>query len=65
MGLVGMVVLVVAVVLGGLAYDRADARSGCSANDSAFETTAEDCPQDRAASPADEGSFAGADAALT
>jgi hypothetical protein len=59
-----MVVVVVALVLRGLAYYRADAGAGCSADKRSFEATAEDRTEGRATGAANEGTFAGADAAL-
>ena len=59
-----MVVVVVALVLRGLAYYRADAGAGCSADKCSFEASAEDRAEDRAAGPANEGTFTGANAAL-
>jgi hypothetical protein len=59
-----VIVVVVALVLGGLAYDCADAGTGGSADDGAFEAAAEDCAQDRAAGCSDGGSLAGAYATL-
>jgi hypothetical protein len=61
---VAVAVVVVALVLGGLAYYCADAGPGCSSDDGALEAAAEDCAQDCAAAGTNQGSFAGADAAL-
>jgi hypothetical protein len=59
-----VVIVVVALVLRGLAYYRADAGAGCSADKGSFEATAEDRAEDRATGAANESAFARADAAL-
>ena len=59
-----MIAVVVAVILGGLAYDCAYAGPGCSADDRAFEAAAEDCAQDCTPAGTYQSSFARADAAL-
>jgi Flp pilus assembly protein TadB len=59
-----MVVVVVALVLGGLTNDCADPGAGCSADQGSFEPAAEDCAEGRATGAANEGAFAGADATL-
>ena len=60
-----MVAVVIALVLGGLAYDRTNAGASGSADDGALEATAEDCSQDRSACSSNEGAFAGADPTLS
>ena len=59
-----MVVVVVALVLGRLAYDCPDARAGRSADKSALQATAKDCAERRAASRADKRTFARSNATL-
>jgi uncharacterized protein (DUF4415 family) len=52
------------VVLGGFAGEGSDACACCSADDGAFEASAEDCAEDCSACCSDGCAFAGADAAL-
>jgi hypothetical protein len=59
-----VVVVVVALVLGGLAYDCANAGSGSSADKGALETPAKECTEGRAPGSPDEGAFTWADTAL-
>jgi len=58
------VVVVVAVVLGGLAYYGSDAGTGCSADDGALQAAAEECAERGPAGYTDEGSLAGSDAVI-
>ena len=47
-----------------MADDRADSRSGCSADDGAFESPAEHCAEDSTPSATNQGAFSWANAAL-
>src|SRR6185437_1422088 len=58
------VVVVALTILMGLAYDCADTCACGSADDGAFEATAEERAEDGSAACSDERSFAGSDAAL-
>jgi hypothetical protein len=59
-----LVVIVIAVVLGGLANDCAYAGPGCSSDDCALEAAAKDSAEDRPAGTADKRAFARTNAAL-
>jgi hypothetical protein len=58
------VVVVVALILCGLANNRADARTSCSADDSSLKAAAEDRTESRATGPADQRAFARTDSTL-
>jgi len=59
-----VVAIVVAIILGGITYDRADAGSGRSADDGSLEAATEDCAKEGSAARADEGALTWANAAL-
>lgn len=60
----GELVIVAAVVLGGLAGEGSDACPGCSADDGAFQAAAEECTENGSSGGSDGCAFAGTNASL-